>query len=60
MDCCCEEGANRDKECEAILDFCWDDREGGEYWWYECSLCEYRMSEPLPEFCPWCGAKVVG
>lgn len=50
---------NRDKECEAVLDFCWDDGEGGERWWCNCSLCGRSMDVPPPSRCPSCGAKVV-
>lgn len=50
---------NHDRECEAVLDFCWDDDEGWEHWWCNCSLCGCSMDVPPPSRCPWCGAKVV-
>ena len=60
MDWDCKEGSNADKECEAVGYYCWDDDEGTEDWWNdECSLCRIRMGEPLPERCPWCGARVI-
>lgn len=60
MDSCCEKGANRDKTCEALSDYCWaEDMEEEEWWNDQCSLCGHHMGNPLPERCGWCGAKVV-
>lgn len=52
---------NSDKECKALADYVWCEGMEDEIWWNdECSLCGCHMGDdPVPERCPWCGAKVV-
>lgn len=48
-----------ERTCHAISDYIVK-ADGDEIYWYDgCSECEVRMGEPLPNYCPNCGAKVV-